>query len=60
MIQTEPRFLNRTNSNSFRTESKFFSKIEPKLNQNEKSIPHIPINRWCYDENSCTCHRVVL
>jgi len=27
-IQTEPRFLNRTEANSFRTESEFFQKTE--------------------------------
>ena len=36
-IQTEPRFLKRTAPNSFRAESEFFRKTEPKLKL------HIPI-----------------
>jgi len=34
--------LNQTKPNSFRTESEFFHKTEPKMNRNKKIIPHIP------------------
>jgi len=63
-IRTEPRFLNRTEPNSYRTEYDFFLKTEQKPNQNKNLFRTSLVSEmsftarqnvlWSYHANSLT------